>query len=68
MGYGSNIARHTMEYVSNPFSNLKQAGLRLFAVPYPFLTTNELPVRIQIYAGATTFAYLVFQLLNSLHG
>ncbi|KAI0810924.1 FAR-17a/AIG1-like protein [Irpex lacteus] len=35
--------------------------------PYPFLTTNEFPVRVSIYAGATAFAYLIFQALNALH-
>ncbi|KAI0093546.1 FAR-17a/AIG1-like protein [Irpex rosettiformis] len=35
--------------------------------PYPFLTTNEFPVRVQIYAGATAFAYVVFQGLNAFH-
>ncbi|KAI0692395.1 FAR-17a/AIG1-like protein [Cytidiella melzeri] len=38
-----------------------------FAVPYPFLTNNEFPVRVGIYAGAAILAYMFFQLLNALH-
>ncbi|GJE95192.1 FAR-17a/AIG1-like protein [Phanerochaete sordida] len=35
--------------------------------PYPFLTFNPLSIRIAIYAGASTFAYLIFQVLNWVH-
>ncbi|KAI0341803.1 hypothetical protein BDW22DRAFT_1429906 [Trametopsis cervina] len=35
--------------------------------PYPFLTNNDFPGRVGIYIAVGTFAYFVFQILNSLH-
>ncbi|KAF8212357.1 FAR-17a/AIG1-like protein-domain-containing protein [Mycena galopus ATCC 62051] len=40
---------------------------RLFLVPYPFLTLNPFEIRLRIYAGACTVAYLSFYALNALH-
>ncbi|EJU05567.1 hypothetical protein DACRYDRAFT_20009 [Dacryopinax primogenitus] len=35
--------------------------------PYPFLTVNPLPIRVAIYCGAGTLAYLSFLFLNAIH-
>lgn len=37
------------------------------AVPYPFLTVNELPGRIAIYVVVTFVAFLSFRGINKLH-
>ncbi|EKM55482.1 uncharacterized protein PHACADRAFT_256130 [Phanerochaete carnosa HHB-10118-sp] len=35
--------------------------------PYPFLTFNPFPIRVAIYFAASSFSYLVFQVLNWVH-